>query len=64
MFAVALSNTNPSNIYTNKLFCKSFEYIEGNNEEEFKIWYNDTIDEFNRFWITYIKSVYLINTDK
>ena len=33
MFAVALSNTNPSNIYTNKLFCKSFEYIEGNNEE-------------------------------
>lgn len=57
MFAVSLSNVNPLNIYTDKLFCKS-SFGCANNTEMLKKWYYDTIEEFNTFWENHITSTY------
>lgn len=57
MFAVSLSNMNPLNIYTDKLFYRKFEY-EG-DIEKLKSWYYTTINEFNVFWENHIKSTYI-----
>ena len=56
MFAVSYANTNPHNIYTEKLFCKIFDYT--GDKEELKKWYYETIEEFNTFWESLIKSTY------
>ena len=55
-FALALSNRNPHNIYTEKLFNKNFEYV--GDDEKLKEWYNNTIKEFNVFWGNLVKSTY------
>ncbi len=62
MFALSLSNVNPHNIYTNKLFCDTFNY-DGDNEK-LKQWYNDTICKFNDFWENHIKSTYFESVEK
>ena len=56
-FAVSLSNMNPLNIYTDKLFCSNFEY--DGDMEKLKSWYYNTINEFNIFWENHIKSTYI-----
>lgn len=58
MLAASLSNRNPLNIYTNKLFCSRFEY-EGDNEK-LKEWYETAISEFNTFFENHIKSTYFV----
>ena len=59
IFACALSNTNPTNLFTEKLFSHIFEY-DNKNVNDLKSWYDDTVDNFHKFWENYIKSVYLI----
>jgi len=56
-FAVSLANENPLNVYTDKLFCRTFKY-EG-DMEKLKEWYYNSINEFQIFWENYIKSTYI-----
>lgn len=60
MFAVSFANTNPHNIYTRKLFCKTFDY--DGDMSKLKQWYYKTINDFNVFWENHIKSTYFDET--
>ena len=60
MFAVALSNTNPHNIYTNRLFTRTF-ICHDKDQVALINWYYESIKKFNDFWCEYIRSVYLEN---
>ena len=55
-FAMSLSNCNALNIYTEKLFCKSFECY--GDRENLKKWYNDTVENFHAFWENHIINTY------
>jgi len=56
-FAVSLANENPLNVYTDKLFCRTFKY--DGDTEKLKQWYYNSINEFNIFWENHIKSTYI-----
>ncbi|MBQ8043537.1 MAG: hypothetical protein IJ272_05235 [Clostridia bacterium] len=58
-FAMALANSNPHNIYTERLFCDRFRY-EG-DVQKLKEWYESTVEAFHDFWKNHIKSTYLQN---
>lgn len=57
MFAVSLRNKIPTNIYTEKIFCRTFDY-EG-DDKKLKEWYENTILEFNDYWKNHIIKEYL-----
>lgn len=57
MLAASLVDRNPLNIYTSKMFSRSFENY--GNHEELKTWYETVTLEFNTFWQEHVKSTYL-----
>jgi len=54
-FALALSNCNACNIFTDKEFSKT---IMTKDKNELKQWYNNTLIEFNSFWEELILTTY------
>lgn len=58
-FAMSLSNCNPHNIYTDKLFSGSFEYEYDDDINKLKNWYDSTVATFCDFWEQYINAMYL-----
>lgn len=55
--AVSLSNKNPLNIYTDKIFCRVYD--DYGDIKKLKEWYDETIKELNIFWEELIKSTYI-----
>ena len=60
MFAVALKNTVPSNIYTSRFFQNSFKYEIQMPVDVLKKWYENIIKEFNDWWIEHIYTTYFM----
>jgi len=58
-FAMSLSNCNPHNIYTNKLFSGLFDYEYKDDINNLKNWYDSTVATFYDFWEQYINTMYL-----
>lgn len=58
-FAMSLSNCNPHNIYTNKLFSGLFDYEYKDDIGKLKNWYESTVSTFYDFWEQYINAMYL-----
>ena len=58
-FAMSLSNCNPHNIYTDKLFSGLFEYEYKDDINKLKSWYDSTVATFYDFWEQYINAMYL-----
>lgn len=58
-FAMALSNCNALNVYTDKLFSSSFKYEYESGGNELKQWYDSTVATFYDFWYQYINTIYL-----
>ena len=58
-FAMSLSNCNPHNIYTNKLFSGLFDYEYKDDINKLKNWYDSTVATFYDFWERYINAMYL-----
>lgn len=59
-FAMALSNCNALNVYTDKLFSSSFKHGYEADENELKQWYDSTVATFHDFWEQYITGEYLL----
>lgn len=58
-FAMSLSNCNPNNIYTDKLFSGLFDYEYKDDINKLKNWYDSTVATFYDFWEQYINALYL-----
>ena len=58
-FAMSLSNCNPHNIYTDKLFSGLFDYEYKDDISKLKSWYDSTVATFYDFWEQYINAIYL-----
>ena len=56
MFALSPAKCNGINVYTDRLFSKSFDYYGDN--EKLKQWYNNTVTEFHAFWRRHIINTY------
>lgn len=54
--AVALSNTNACNIYTERLFNERFQ--DYGDEKKLKQWYENAVQAFHNFWEEHIKATY------
>jgi hypothetical protein len=66
-FILGLNSENPFNLYAKQIFIQKFifnivedRYELMENKDEFKQWYYETIEDFDKFWENYIKSTYLI----
>ena len=57
-FAMALSNCNALNVYTDKLFSSRFKYEYETGEMGLKNWYDSTVATFYDFWEQHIKAMY------
>lgn len=58
-FAMALSNCNVLNVFTEKLFSSSFKHVYEDGEDGLKNWYDSTVATFYDFWEQYINAMYL-----
>ncbi len=58
-FAMALSNCNAHNIYTDRLFSSEFKYEYQAGEDGLMQWYDSTVATFYDFWNQYINAMYL-----
>ena len=56
-FAVALSNTNACNVFTDRLFNDRFN--DYGDDEKLKQWYEKAVRGFHDFWEEHIKTTYL-----
>ncbi len=58
-FAMALSNCNALNVYTDRLFSSWFKHEYEAGEKGLEQWYDSTVATFYDFWERYINVMYL-----